>query len=100
MGGTFALREETTVSQLTAESIKEAHDRLRILGSPILDAPWEPDDLGKILFQLAGLQASHIGPREQQIASSLIRAAESLLQKNETHAEEEMRREDIPSESF
>lgn len=71
--------DDITVINLSIEEIQSAYDRLRLLGAPILNAPWESDDLGKILFRINELANSPIGPREQQIASSLIRAAEQLL---------------------
>lgn len=64
---------------LSSEEIRSTHDRLHGLGAPILDSPWESDELGKILFRINELTNGPIGPREQQIASSLIAAAEQLL---------------------
>ena len=66
-------------SALSAAEIKDAHDRLRIAGAPILDAPWEPDDFGKLLYQINEISSNQVGPREQQIASRLIHAAEQIL---------------------
>lgn len=71
--------DDITVINLSTEEIKSAYHRLRLLGAPILNAPWESDDLGKILYRINELSNSTIGPREQQIASSLIRAGEQLL---------------------
>jgi hypothetical protein len=67
------------VNALSAKQIILAHDHLRIVGAPILNSPWESDDLGKILFQLSELGNGELGTREQRIASSLIRSAEKLI---------------------
>lgn len=71
--------DDLVMSVLSAKQIEETHDRLRMLGAPILNVPWESDDLGKILYQLSEIVKNEIGPREQRIVSTLIRTAEQII---------------------
>jgi hypothetical protein len=48
-------------------------------GAPILNSPWEPDDFGKLLYRINEIASAPFGAKEQQIALSLINAAEQLL---------------------
>jgi hypothetical protein len=64
-----------------AEDLTAAHERLRLKGRFLLDFPWFPDDFGKILFRLNQIaQLKERSHEEQQVARSLIRAAEQLVE--------------------
>lgn len=64
---------------MSSAEIEAAYDSLRVRGAPVLNSPWETDDFGKLLYQIKVLSHAPNSLRNQNMALSLISAAEKLL---------------------